>query len=355
MQLNEQMQEENIDSENLVQKLRMQLNGIDDRLVATLAERHKLSCEIIEAKIDSGLAVEDFERERAILDRLEREYTGVADPKLFRAIYNAIFTSAKNKYKPKEAFYDVRRLINAKPLIIAGPCTVESYDQINSLAEKLSEMGVLFMRGGAYKPRTSPYDFQGLGVEGLDLLLDAACTRGMYTVTEILDAEALEENYDKIDVIQIGSRNMSAYGFLKQVGKFTRDDNKPVILKRGFSATITELLNAGEYIINEGNPNVVFCLRGIRTFEQIDSKFRNTPDLAAILELKDRTDKPVIFDPSHAAGDSKYVLPLAKAALNLGADGLMIEVHDNPEDALVDGRQAVSTADFEEFLKNEIL
>jgi 3-deoxy-7-phosphoheptulonate synthase len=226
-------------------------------------------------------------------------------------------------------------------VIIAGPCAVESHEQVNRLAQKIKKLGIKFFRAGAFKPRTSPRTFQGLGSEGLRMIKEAATENELLVVSEIMDSVELENCYDMVDIIQVGSRSMSAYGFLKHVGKATAKDGKPILLKRGFNATLQELIYASEYIMNEGNQNILLCLRGIRTFEQIDSQMRFTPDLASILELKDKTGLPVLFDPSHSSGNAKYVEQLSKAALFLGADGLLIEVHDEPEKALSDGKQAI--------------
>lgn len=240
---------------------------------------------------------------------------------------------------------DIDTIFKERPLIISGPCSIESKEQIYEISAQLSALGIKFLRGGAFKPRTSPSTFQGIGSEGIRFMREAADRYGMFVVTEVLDSVQLEEHYNEIDVIQIGSRNMASYGLLKTIGKKTAADKKPILLKRGFSSTINELLLAAEYIINEGNPNVWLCLRGIRTFEQIDSIFRFTPDLASIIELKQKTDLPVIFDPSHAVGDSKFVIQIAKAALALGADGLLIESHIDPENAFTDGNQCVLPED----------
>jgi 3-deoxy-7-phosphoheptulonate synthase len=231
--------------------------------------------------------------------------------------------------------------LTAGKTIIAGPCSVENKEQISLLGDLIADMGLRFLRGGSYKPRTNPTSFQGLGAEAVQLLREVADRHNLFTVTEVLDTEQLVEHYDKIDMIQIGSRNMASYGFLKHVGNMTAKDNKPVLLKRGFASTLNELLMAAEYIRNAGNPNVVLCLRGIRTFEQVDSLFRFTPDLGSIIELKAMTDMPVYFDPSHAAGKAEYVPALAKAALAMGADGLMIETHHEPQCALSDGMQSI--------------
>ncbi len=225
--------------------------------------------------------------------------------------------------------------------IIAGPCSVESEDQISHLGSLIAQLGLKFLRGGSYKPRTSPDSFQGLGAQAVDLLRLTADRHALFSVTEVLDTEQLDEHFDKIDVIQIGSRNMASYGFLKYIGKKTAADHKPVLLKRGFASTLNELIMAADYIRTAGNPNVVLCLRGIRTFEQVDSLFRFTPDLGSIIELKAMTDMPVFFDPSHAAGKAEYVPAMSKAALAMGADGLMIETHHKPECALSDGMQSI--------------
>lgn len=226
-------------------------------------------------------------------------------------------------------------------VIIAGPCSVENEKQINQIAESISELGLKFFRAGAFKPRTSSSSFQGLGLVGLELIRKAADRNNLLVVSEILDTSHIGECYDMIDIVQIGSRNMAAYSLLKNIGKATAKDKKPVLLKRGFNATLNEMISAAEYITNEGNPNVLLCLRGIRTFEQIDSDMRFTPDLGSILELKYKTNLPIIFDPSHAGGDAKYVEMLAKTALFLGANGLLVETHNEPEKALTDGKQSI--------------
>lgn len=247
-------------------------------------------------------------------------------------------------------YSDIYKEFVESRVIIAGPCAVESAEQINTIAESISALGLKFFRAGAFKPRTSSSTFQGLGLIGQKLIHQAARKNNLLVVSEILDSSHIEECYDLIDIIQIGSRNMASYSLLKNIGKASAADKKPVLLKRGFNATLNEMLSAAEYIISEGNPNVLLCLRGIRTYEQIDSDMRFTPDLGAILELKYKTNLPIIFDPSHAGGDAKYVEMLAKTALFLGADGLLIEVHNEPEKALTDGKQSIKP----EILKNII-
>jgi 3-deoxy-7-phosphoheptulonate synthase len=257
---------------------------------------------------------------------------------------------ADSKVLNKETNNIIFDKFRSTQVVIAGPCAVESEDQIARISAELRSRGIKFIRGGAFKPRTSSKTFQGMGEAGIDILRNAADKNGFKIVTEVLDSTQLEQNYDKIDIIQIGSRNMASYGLLKQIGKKTAADNKPVLLKRGFSATIKELLFAADYIRDEGNPNVLLCLRGIRTFEQIDSYFRFTPDLAAILELKERTRLPVIFDPSHSAGDSRFVVQIAKAALQLGANGLLVETHYDPSNARIDGQQSILPEQLDEIL-----
>lgn len=328
-----------------INELRNKIDLIDNDLMKLFAERLSIAQEILAIKIENKLNADDFKREDEIIDKLYRNFEEKIPKYIIERLYKTIFQISKENFKKTHQNLTALELLKLRPIIIAGPCVVESREQIFKIADSLSHLGIKFLRGGAFKPRTDPHSFQGLGDEGLNYLLDAACKYQMYTVTEILDIDQLERNYEKIDVIQIGSRNMSSYGFLKQVGKISAKDEKPVILKRGFSATFKEFINAAEYIRKEGNPNVLLCLRGIRTFEQIDSKLRFTPDIGAILELKEKSDMPVIFDPSHSTGVAQYVLPIAKAALAAGADGLMIECHYNPQEALIDGFQAILPQD----------
>jgi len=227
--------------------------------------------------------------------------------------------------------------------IIAGPCAVESREQIFEIAEELSKRDVKILRGGAYKPRTSPYSFQGLGEKGLEYLALAGEKFNLSIISEVLDTESFPiiENY--VDIIQIGSRNMQNFSLLKKAGK----SNKPIFLKRGFSSTLNEFLLAAEYIISEGNPNVILCERGIRTFS---NETRFTLDISAIPILKKMTHLPIIVDPSHAAGIRDLVEPLSKAGIAAGADGLMIEVHTNPDAALSDSAQTISIESFDKLL-----
>ena len=223
--------------------------------------------------------------------------------------------------------------------IVGGPCSVESREQILLTARGVVERGAVMLRGGAFKPRTSPYAFQGLGWDGVDLLAEAGRATGMPTVSEVMTIDQVERMAERIDMLQIGARNMQNFDLLKAVGRAGR----PVLLKRGLSATIDELLAAAEYILSEGNPNVVLCERGIRTFEP---STRNTLDLSAVPVLRERTHLPIFVDPSHGVGVRRWVRPLARAAKAVGADGLLIEVHSNPPEAKSDKEQALTFDDF---------
>ena len=227
--------------------------------------------------------------------------------------------------------------------IMAGPCSVESYEQLYDVAVKVKEAGAQFLRGGAFKPRTSPYDFQGLGLEGLKILRDVGDKTGLRVVTEIVDKDDIEIVSEYADLIQVGARNMQNFQMLKALGK----TKMPILFKRGLSATISEWLNAAEYIASGGNENIIFCERGIRTYETYT---RNTVDLNAVAALKELTHFPVIADPSHGTGRWQMVRPLARASVAVGADGLIIEVHCHPECALSDGDQSLVPRNFEQLM-----
>jgi 3-deoxy-7-phosphoheptulonate synthase len=231
-----------------------------------------------------------------------------------------------------------------KPTIMAGPCAVESEDQALTIARLVKKGGAEIFRGGAFKPRTSPYSFQGLGEEGLKILAKVRDETGLLIVTEAIDESSLELVDRYADIIQIGARNMHNYSLLRQAGHAS----KPVLLKRSFAATIEEWLMAAEYISSEGNSRVILCERGIRTFSD---NTRNTLDLAAIPSVKQVSHLPVIVDPSHAAGRRDYVIPLAKGAIAVGADGLLVEVHHDPPHALSDGMQSLYPEQFDELIK----
>ena len=244
---------------------------------------------------------------------------------------------ASREFHPQSSIINVSgvEIGGNKPIIMAGPCAVESREQLMEAAEIIKSGGAQFLRGGAYKPRTSPYSFQGLEEEGLKYLAEAREKTGLKIVTEVTTVEAIEKVAYYADMLQIGARNMQNFGLLKEVGKC----GKPVLLKRGLAATLDEWLNAAEYIMNEGNPNVVFCERGIRTYETYT---RNTLDMSAIAAIKHLSHLPIIVDPSHGTGKWRMVKPMALAAIAAGADGLMMEVHPNPAKALSDGSQSLT-------------
>lgn len=253
---------------------------------------------------------------------------------------------ANRMFHPEDTIVDVDgiKIGGNKIVMIAGPCAVEGEEPVTRIAGKVLEAGADMLRGGAYKPRTSPYAFQGLGAEGIEDLKKAKEATGLPIVSELMSIDKLPEFVENVDVIQIGARNMQNFDLLKAVGR----TNKPILLKRGLANTIEEWIMAAEYIMSEGNPNVIFCERGIRTFEKYT---RNTLDLAVIPIIKERTHLPIIIDPSHASGDWKLVESQSLAAIAAGADGLIIEVHDDPTHAWSDGAQSLKPAKFAELVE----
>ncbi len=233
--------------------------------------------------------------------------------------------------------------IGKRFIVMAGPCAIESKEQLFKTAEIVAN-GADIMRGGAFKPRSSAYSFQGLGEEGLKLLKEAGEKFGMPVVTEVMDSEDIKLVEKYSDIVQVGARNAQNFSMLKKLGKI----GKPILLKRGMSNTIEEFLASAEYILKEGNPNVILCERGIRTFETYT---RFTPDIAAIAVIKQLSHLPIIFDPSHSTGRPELVLPLSRAAKAAGADGIIVEVHYNPKNALCDGRQSLNEEQFKELMK----
>ena len=268
------------------------------------------------------------------------------NPELFPGVDRVIQVSetyklANKKFKADPTIIDVDgvKIGGDNFVIMAGPCAVESHDQLMRTAAAAKAGGAQILRGGAYKPRTSPYSFQGLEVEGLKYMAEAREATGLKVITEVTSEHALEAAVNYVDIIQIGARNMQNFELLKEAGKI----NKPVMLKRGLAATIDEWLNAAEYIMSEGNEDVILCERGIRTFE---TSTRNTLDISAVPVIKSKSHLPIIVDPSHASGVRAYISPLSRAAVAAGADGLMIEVHPCPEKALSDGAQSLDPGDF---------
>ena len=252
------------------------------------------------------------------------------------------FKQANRKFHPKDTVVQVGdvKIGGGNFVMMAGPCSVESEEQIIEVAKAVKASGANILRGGAFKPRTSPYAFQGMQGKGIDLLLQAKAVTGLPVVTEIMNISTLDLFAD-VDIIQVGARNMQNFDLLKELGK----TNKPILLKRGLANTLQELLMSAEYIMSEGNENVILCERGIRTFE---TATRNTLDLSAVSVLHDLSHLPIIVDPSHATGKAKLVPPMALAATAAGCDGLIIEVHNNPSCALCDGAQSLTPVQFDE-------
>ena len=255
------------------------------------------------------------------------------------------YKKANRKFHPNDTVVDVNgvKIGGGNFQVIAGPCSIETKEQITEVANDVKNSGAGLLRGGAFKPRTSPYSFQGLEEEGLKYMKEAREATGLNVICEVTSAHAIEAAVKYVDMLQIGARNMQNFELLKEAGK----SGMPVLLKRGLCATIDEWLNAAEYIISEGNPNIVLCERGIRTYE---TSTRNTLDISAIPVIRQKSHLPVIVDPSHATGVRAYVEPLAKAAVAVGADGLMIEVHPDPAKALSDGPQSLTFDAFDKLM-----
>ena len=278
---------------------------------------------------------------------------GVVDRALFASMPGVLevirvshpYKLVSREFRPHDSVVEIGGVRIGGPdfVVIAGPCSVESYEQTLRIAQRVKAAGAHLLRGGAYKPRTSPYSFQGLGEEGLRILARVRAETGLPVVTEATDIDVLDRVVEYADAVQVGARNMQNYTLLKRVGRCAR----PVLLKRGMTATVTEMMLAAEYILDQGNYNVVLCERGIRTFTDHS---RNTLDLSSVPEVKRISHLPIITDPSHAAGERGKVLPLARASVAVGADGLMVEVHDHPEEALSDGDQALLPEEFERLM-----
>jgi 3-deoxy-7-phosphoheptulonate synthase len=291
-----------------------------------------------------GIAVQDIHGENTFMLGLAGDTGMLSEDSLMRHEFVERILNVSEPYKlpgrkfhPKDSTYEIagRKIGGGAFAVIAGPCSVESEEQILSIARDVKAAGAAFLRGGAFKPRSSPYSFQGLGLDGLELLMAAREKTGLPIVTEIMSQDYLDIFEKEVDVIQIGARNMQNFPLLREVGKL----GKPVLLKRGLSSTIDEMLMAAEYIMKEGGRRVILCERGIRTFE---TATRNTLDLSAIPVIKKKSHLPVIVDPSHGTGYWDLVYPMALAAAAAGADGLLIEVHNQPVKALCDGQQSIT-------------
>ena len=315
------------------------------------AEQNKIS-ELKERLLSMGLKLHESTGEHTQLIGLVGETSHIdMDDLAALSIVDAVrrvsepYKAANRKFHPADTVIKVgeAEIGGGSATVIAGPCSVESEEQIISVAKSVKAAGAKLLRGGAFKPRTSPYSFQGLRAEGLELLLTAKRETGLPIVTEIMSAAHLDM-FSDVDVIQVGARNMQNFELLKELGRC----DKPILLKRGLSSTLEELLMSAEYIMAGGNNKVILCERGIRTFEKAT---RNTFDLSAIPVLKELSHLPVIADPSHATGIRSLVPPMSKAALVSGADGLIIEVHNQPEKALCDGAQSLTPEQFSELMQ----
>ncbi|SFC58294.1 3-deoxy-D-arabinoheptulosonate-7-phosphate synthase /chorismate mutase [Bacillus sp. OV322] len=338
--------------------LREKLDGVNLDLLQLINKRAELVQEIGRVKEKQGVNRYDPVRERKMLDLIEANNEGPLEAASLKHIFKEIFKLGlglqeedqkkallvSRKKKPEDTIVNLKgELIgNGVPSFVFGPCSVESYEQVATVAAAVKAKGLKLLRGGAFKPRTSPYDFQGLGVEGLEILKKVGDEYGLAVISEIVNPNDIELACEYLDVIQIGARNMQNFELLKAAGSV----NKPVLLKRGLAATIDEFIHAAEYIMSQGNGNIILCERGIRTYERAT---RNTLDISAVPILKQETHLPVMVDVTHSTGRRDLLLPTAKAALAIGADGVMAEVHPDPAVALSDSAQQMDLDQFDDF------
>ena len=339
-------------AENPLQELRGQIDEINLQILDLLNRRARLASEIGKIQQQMGTSFYDPEREAQMLTALQRANKGPFSNETISALFKEVFRASMaleekearakmrvQKHTPDEhtviTMPDGTQIGNGDFSIISGPCAVESFEQIDEVAAALSARGVRFLRGMGWKPRTSPYDFQGLGLEGLKIARQVANKYNMYIVSEIMDMSLISQMSDYTDIFWVGARNMNNGFLLKAMGQV----RQPVILKRSYGATIEDFLYAAEYIVSSGNPNVILIERGIRTFEKWT---RNTLDISAIALLKQESHLPVVGDISHSAGRRDIAIPLAKAVKAVGADGLMFECHPNPPVAMSDAKQQLS-------------
>lgn len=338
--------------------LRTRVDELNLEILKLINERASVVQEIGKVKEKQGVNRYDPLRERHMLNLLKENNVGPLPQSTVEHIFKEIFKSAlelqeddhrkallvsrKKKAEDTIVVINGERIGEGGPSFVFGPCAVESYDQVATVAGAIQAKGLRMIRGGAYKPRTSPYDFQGLGLEGLKILKRVAQEYNLAVVSEIVTPSHLEEALEYIDVVQIGARNMQNFELLKAAGSI----KKPVLLKRGMAATIDEFINAAEYIISQGNDQIILCERGIRTYEKAT---RNTLDISAVPILKQETHLPVFVDVTHSTGRRDLLLPAAKAAIAIGADGVMAEVHPDPAVALSDAAQQMNLQQFDEF------
>lgn len=342
-------------SHDQVEILRKQVDEINLQILALMNKRAGLVQEIGQEKLKQGINRFDPERERYMLNLLVENNNGPFTDDTVRHLFKQIFQASldlqksdnkkvllvSRKKKAEDTVITVKGVEfgGKEPILIAGPCSVESYEQVRAVAKNHTQRGLRTLRGGAYKPRTSPYDFQGLGVEGLEILKRIGDEFNLVTISEIVTPADLELAAQYVDVIQIGARNMQNFELLKAAGRL----NHPILLKRGLAATIEEFIYAAEYILYEGNSQVMLCERGIRTYEKAT---RNTLDISAVPLLKQETHLPVFVDVTHSTGRRDLLLPCAKAGLAVGSDGIMVEVHPDPDVALSDAKQQLNILQF---------
>ncbi len=346
-------------SHNELDALRKQVEELNLQLLEVINKRGELVQEIGKLKEAQGVNRYDPVRERKMLDLITEHNDGPFETSTLQHLFKEIFKAGlelqkddhrkallvSRKKKPEDTVVEVKgvKIGDGSQNFIIGPCAVESYEQVAQVAQAAKAQGVKLLRGGAFKPRTSPYDFQGLGLEGLKILKRVGDEFDMAIISEIINPADIEVACDYVDVIQIGARNMQNFELLKAAGAV----KKPVLLKRGLAATIDEFVNAAEYIISQGNDQIILCERGIRTYEKAT---RNTLDISAVPILKKETHLPVFVDVTHSTGRKDLLLPTAKAALAIGADGVMAEVHPDPAVALSDAAQQMDIDQFNEFI-----
>jgi 3-deoxy-7-phosphoheptulonate synthase / chorismate mutase len=343
---------------NELDQLRQRVEELNLQLLSLINERARTVQEIGRVKETQGVNRYDPVRERHMLDLIKDNNDGPFENSTILHLFKQIFKAGlelqeddhrkallvSRKKKAEDTVINIKgeQIGAGKPQFVFGPCSVESYEQVATVAASVKAKGLKLLRGGAYKPRTSPYDFQGLGLEGLKILKRVADEYDLAVISEIVTPADIDTALQYIDVIQIGARNMQNFELLKAAGSV----NKPVLLKRGMSATIEEFINAAEYIMSQGNGQIMLCERGIRTYERAT---RNTLDISAVPILKQETHLPVFVDVTHSTGRKDLLLPCAKAALAIGADGVMAEVHPDPAVALSDSAQQMDLKQFDEF------
>ncbi|MFC6292837.1 chorismate mutase [Macrococcus epidermidis] len=344
---------------NELNHLRDRIEAINIEILKLLSERGEIAKQIGDEKRKQGTAIYDPEREKEMINMLLDKNDGPFDDNVIKQLFKEIFKAStelqksnsekhllvSRKLKPEDTIvsFDNGAIIgDGKKSFVFGPCSVESIEQVDAVAKNLHQKGEQFIRGGAFKPRTSPYDFQGLGVEGLKILGEMKKRYDLNVVSEIVNPNHFDLADPYVDVFQIGARNMQNFELLKEAGK----TNKPILLKRGLSATIEEFIYAAEYIYANGNNKIILCERGIRTYEKAT---RNTLDISAVPILKQGTHLPVLVDVTHSTGRKDIMLPVARAALAVGADGVMAEVHPDPSVALSDAGQQMDLNEFETF------